>query len=375
MTKKIRHVSDVFKSHLTVKTVYKGGKSIVPKAGQKVYKLSSNENPIGMSPKALDAIKEYSQNLHRYPDNTDIRLRRALAKDFDYQLDVNQFIAASSGSEIIDLLARAFLREGDEVLISTPSFVPYNMFSAWSGATVIDVPLKGKHYELDVEGLLCAINNRTRIIFLTSPNNPTGTYLSKAILDTFLAQVPPDVLIVFDEVYRHFADAEDYVTALPYLKKYPNLVAINSFSKTYGLAAMRVGYCYTSLEVAHYVRQICKPFLIPQLSLEAAIAALKDDEFVKKTVKLVKKERLFLSHSFEQLGIDFLPSQANFFLIEPPIPSDKFVEYLMQAGIMTRPADNFGAKGKVRISIGTREANERLVEVMSELTAGNARIR
>ncbi|MEM6700931.1 MAG: histidinol-phosphate transaminase, partial [Bacteroidota bacterium] len=361
MTKKIKHINDVFKSHLTVKTVYKGGKSIMPRAGQKVYKLSSNENPIGMSPKALEAIQKYSQNLHLYPDNTDIRLREALVEDFDNQLHIDQFIAANSGSEIIDLLARAFLREGDEVLISTPSFVPYNMFSAWSGAKVVDVPLKGKNYELDVEGLLLAINERTRMIFLTSPNNPTGTYIPKATLEEFLAQVPPDVLIVFDEVYRHFADAEDYVTALPYLKRHSNLVAINSFSKTYGLAAMRVGYCYTSLEVARYVRQICKPFLIPQLSLEAAIAALKDEEFVAQTVQLVKEERIYLANAFQQLSIDFVPSQANFFLIEPPFPATEFVDYLMQKGIMTRPADNFGAQGKVRISIGTRAANERLV--------------
>lgn len=367
MTKKIRHISEVFKSHLTVKTVYKGGKSITPRAGQKVYKLSSNENPIGTSPKALQAIKKHSQNLHLYPDNTDIRLREALVEEFDNQLHIDQFIAASSGSEIIDLLARAFLREGDEVLISTPSFVPYNMFSAWSGAKVVDVPLKANSYELDTNALLQAINERTRILFLTSPNNPTGTYIPKATLDHFLSQVPPDVLIVFDEVYRHFADAEDYVTALPYLKKYPNLVAINSFSKTYGLAAMRVGYCYTSLDVAHYVRQICKPFLIPQLSLEAAIAALKDEEFVAQTAKLIKEERVFLREAFQELGINFTPSQANFFLIGPPILAAEFVDYLMQQGIMTRPADNFGAQGKVRISVGTREANECLIKVMKTM--------
>ncbi|MEL6942944.1 MAG: histidinol-phosphate transaminase, partial [Bacteroidota bacterium] len=262
---------------------------------------------------------------------------------------------------------KSFVREGDEVLISTPSFVPYNMFSAWSGARIVDVPLKGESYELDTESLLEAINERTRIIFLTSPNNPTGTYIPKAKLEAFLSKVPNDILIVFDEVYRHFADADDYVTALPYLQKYPNLVAINSFSKTYGLAAMRIGYCYTSLEVANYVRQICKPFLITQLSLEAAIAALKDDAFVKETVDLVKRERQYLSAAFEELGINYTPSQANFFLVDPPIPANEFVDYLMEQGIMTRPADNFGAAGKIRISVGTREANERLVEVMSTM--------
>ena len=363
-----KKINSVFKPYLDVKNRYKGGKSIQAKEpGQKVYKLSSNEHPFGTSPKVIEAIKRASQNFHIYPEVNDARLRDALVKDFDGILAKDQFLAANSGSEIIDHTFRAFLSPGDEVIISTPCFVPYGTFSRWLGATVIDIPLKGDHYELDVDSILGAITERTRIITVTSPNNPTGTYVPKAVFESLLESVPDDVLIIYDEVYRHFADAEDYTTGLPYVLAGKNVLAVNSFSKTYGLASMRVGYAYTTEEIANYIRQIIKPFNIPSLAMEAAIAALEDQEFVQQTRNLILQERRFLQHAFTDLGLNFTPSQANFFLINPPIPSADFVDFLIQHGIMTRPVDNFGAAGKVRISIGTHEANEALITALRQL--------
>ncbi len=254
-------IQSLFKPYLTVKNGYKGGKGISSKKeNQKTYKLSSNENPIGTSPLALEAIKNALTDLHLYPDTTDIRLREELVKSYNNQLDIDQFICAASGSELIDLIIRAFIREGDEVIVSTPCFVPYKMFSSWSGATVVDVPLKEADYALDVTNIVNAVTSKTRIVFLTSPNNPTGSYISKDEFESLMQLLPPNVVVVFDEVYWHFADAENYVRALPYISKYPNLIAINSFSKTYGLASLRVGYSYMNTEVAAYLRQICKPF-------------------------------------------------------------------------------------------------------------------
>ena len=361
-------IQSVFKPYLNVKNRYKGGKSIKPqREGDKVYKLSSNEHPFGTSPKVLEAIRKHTQDLHIYPDVNDSRLRDALVKDFNGQLEKDQFLAANSGSEIIDHTFRAFLKPGDEVIISTPCFVPYGTFSAWLGAKVIDVPLNGPLYQLDVDGILNAITDRTRIITVTSPNNPTGTYIPKDVFETLLNAVPDDVLIIYDEVYRHFADASDYTTAIPYVQAGKNVLAINSFSKTYGLASMRVGYGYTTTEIADYIRQVIKPFNIPTLAMEAAIAALEDKNFVEKTVQLIVRERQFLYQAFSSMGLDFVPSQANFFLMDPPIASAAFVEHLVANGIMTRPVDNFGAPGKVRISIGTREANEALVAALRKL--------
>ncbi len=359
-------IESIFKSYLEPKEVYKGGKNI-PASNQKVHKLSSNENPLGASPKAIAALKKAAMQVAIYPDQTDIRLREALVADFNGALAADQFICGNSGSEIIDMLLRAFLNEGDEVIYSNPCFLPYSVFSRWYGARQIDVPLKSPNYDLDIDGILKAITNKTKVIFLTSPNNPTGTYIAKPVLDDFLNRIPKNILIVFDEVYRHFANAEDYVTALPYVKQGHNVVAINSFSKTYGLAGQRIGYCYTTATIANYMRQIHKPFLLPLTSIEAAIGALNDHLFIENTVKTVLTGKAYLTEEFKKLSIDHWPTQANFFIIDPPLPEMEFTDKLMAEGIMVRPVSQFGAPGKVRITIGTQEANQALISALQKI--------
>ena len=362
-------IESIFKAHLEPKEVYKGGKNIPP-SHKKIYKLSSNENPLGASPKAIAAMKAAMDHIDIYPDQTDIRLREALVKDFDNQLAADQFLCGNSGSEILDILLRAFVSEGDEVIYSNPCFLPYSVFSRWYGAKTIDIPLLAPNYDLDVEGILNAITDRTKIIFLTSPNNPTGTYIPKAVMDDFMDRVPQNILIVFDEVYRHFADAEDYVTALPYVLAGHNVLGLNSFSKTYGLAGQRIGYGYTTATIANYVRLICKPFLLPLTSLEAAIGALNDTEFIEKTVQTVLEGRKFIAKAFDDLGITYWPSQANFFIIDPPFPEMEFTDKMMEEGIMVRPVSQFGAPGKVRITIGDQEANEAMVAALRNIMKG-----
>ena len=361
-----KDITSIFKPYLKPKEVYKGGRN-VPISDKKIYKLSSNENPIGASPKAVEALTKASKNIDIYPDQTDIRLREALVNDFYGQLEADQFINGNSGSEVIDMLLRAFVSEGDEVIFSNPCFLPYSVFSRWYGAKQIDIPLLEPHYDLDVEGILSAITDKTKVIFLTSPNNPTGSYISKAILEDFLNRVPKTILIVFDEVYRHFADAEDYVTALPFVLKGYNVLGLNSFSKTYGLAGLRIGYGYTTKTIANYLRLIHKPFLMPLTSLEAAIGALKDDGFIEKTVQTVHAGREFLQDAFTSLGIKFWPTQANFFIIDPPLPEMEFTDKLMQQGVMVRPVSQFGAPGKVRITIGNHEANRQLIAALERI--------
>lgn len=361
-----KDIQSIFKPHLVPKEVYKGGKNIPP-SDKKIYKLSSNENPLGASPKAVAAMKVAFDKIDVYPDQTDIRLREALVQDFDGQLTANQFICGNSGSEVIDMILRAFINEGDEVIYSNPCFLPYSVFSRWYGAEQIDVPLLQPNYDLDVEGILSAISERTKIIFLTSPNNPTGTYILKPVLDDFLNRIPKNIVVVLDEVYRHFADAKDYVTALPYVLEGHNVIGLNSFSKTYGLAGQRIGYCYTTETIANYIRLIQKPFLLPLTSIEAAIGALNDTDFIAKTVKTVLEGRTYLSKAFDELGIHYRPSQANFFIIDPPLPEMELTDKLMEEGIMVRPVSQFGAPGKVRITIGNQEANEALVKALRRL--------
>ncbi|WP_136467505.1 histidinol-phosphate transaminase [Flagellimonas onchidii] len=362
-----KEIESIFKSYLQPKKAYEGGKSAPSNDGQKIYKLSSNENPLGQSPLATEALIAAAKNVHIYPDQTDVRLREALVQDFGGELDKEQFICGNSGSEIIDMILRAFINEGDEVIFSNPCFLPYSVFSRWYGAKQIDIPLREPDYSLDVEQILSAITDRTKVVFLTSPNNPTGTYIPKAVLDDFLERIPKNIVVVLDEVYRHFADADDYVSGLPYVKEGHNLIAINSFSKTYGLAGQRIGYCYATQKIAQYLRQIHKPFLLPHTSTEAAIGALNDVEFIQNTVKTVVEGRKFLSEAFDKLGIKYWPTQANFFLVDPSLPEFEFTDFLMQRGVMVRPVSQFGAPGKVRITIGDQEANEALVAALEKL--------
>lgn len=361
-------IKTIFKPHLEPKEVYKGGKNI-PLSNKKIYKLSSNENPLGASPKAIEAAKKALENIDIYPDQTDIRLRQALVKDFDNALEVDQFITGNSGSEVIDMVLRAFVSEGDEVIYSNPCFLPYSVFSRWYGAQLIDVPLSKPDYSLDVAGILNAITSKTKVIFLTSPNNPTGTFIPKAVLEDFLKRIPKTILVVFDEVYRHFADAPDYVYALTYVQQGYNVLGLNSFSKTYGLAGLRIGYGYTTKTIANYLRLIHKPFLMPLPSLEAAIGALADTEFIENTVKTVQDGRQYLAATFASLGIKYWPSQANFFIIEPPLPEMEFTNTLMEHGVMVRPVSQFGAPGLVRITVGNQEANEVLVAALKQIMA------
>ncbi|WP_419212626.1 histidinol-phosphate transaminase [Maribacter sp. X9] len=356
-----------FKQYILEDSTYKGGsKKIVMPDGVEVHKLSSNENPLGYSPKVKQALENTLNDLSLYPDNTDIRLRQALVKDFEGVLAADNFISANSGSEIIDMISRAFLSEHDEIIVSQPCFLPYTAFTRWMGAKAINVPMTPE-FNYNLPGILDAITDKTKLIFLASPNNPSGNYIPKKELRQFIDQLPEHVVLVLDEVYRHFAEAEDYTSALPFVVEDKNVIGINSFSKTYGLAGLRVGYCYAPVAISSYIRKICKPFLLSSLALEGAIAALKDTDFVQKTVDLVKTERKFVLDALDAMQITYWPTQGNFVMIDPPVPDTEFVSFLEQRGIMVRPVGNFGAPGKVRISFGTREANKALIAAMELL--------
>ncbi|MFS4468519.1 pyridoxal phosphate-dependent aminotransferase [Maribacter sp. 2210JD10-5] len=356
-----------FKSYILEDSTYKGGgKKVVLPNGVDAHKLSSNENPLGYSKKVKDAITNSLNELNVYPDNTDIRLREALVKDFDNVLTADHFVTANSGSEIIDIIAKVFLSEGDEVIVSQPCFLPYMAFTRWMGATAINVPMT-EEYDYDLEGILKAITGNTKIIFLASPNNPSGNYIPFDKLTSFLDKVPKNIIVVYDEVYRHFAEASDYTSGVPFVLKGYNLIAINSFSKTYGLAGLRIGYCYAPLEISNYIRKVCKPFLLSSLALEGAIAALDDMDFVNDTVSLIKTERRFVLEELKKMGIKFWPTEGNFVLIDPPINDVDFTQFLLEKGIMVRPVSNFGAPGKVRISFGIRKANEAMLKAIKDL--------
>lgn len=362
---------NIFKPYLNVELQYKGGKPAdqIDTGGKPLYKLSSNENILGSSPKALEAIRKNIDSLSIYPQNTDAKLRQALADFYGDGMTPAHFIGTPSGSEAIELIIRGFLGEGLEAIVSNPAFMPYIMFSKKQGGKIIDIPLRADDYSLPVEDILNAVNDNTRLIFLTSPNNPTGTYIPKADLDRLIDNLPDHVIVVYDEVYYQYADAEDFTTALPYVKEGRNVIAINSFSKAYGLAGMRIGYAYSTPEIIAYISQLYKPFFLNTLAHEGAIAALQDNEFINKTVELVQTEKAFLYEELDKLPIKYWKTQGNFILLKPEMDEYTFEEKMQSEGVMVRPVAGFGAPGCVRVTIGHRASSEAFIAGLKKILA------
>ncbi|MEL7021575.1 MAG: histidinol-phosphate transaminase, partial [Bacteroidota bacterium] len=357
----------IFKPYLSVTSSYRGGKSR-GEAGatqRKTYKLSSNENLLGPSPKAVAALQQHLPHLNEYSDYQDQRLRDALARFYTTQgLDAAQFITANSGVEILEMVVRGFLDTDLEIIISTPAFGPYKLFSLKHAARVVDIPLDATDYSLDVDGILAAVNEKTRLVFLTSPNNPTGGHIPRAELDRLVYSLPNHVVVVYDEVYYQYPTAEDYVRAYEYVQQGRRVIGVNSFSKAYGLAGLRVGYAYSTPEIANYLRQIARPFMINTLTTEAAIAALGDEAHIQRTQELIWKERPRIMQALRHLGVKYWESQANFVLIAPDMDEYEFEQRMLQEGIMVRTMAAFGAPGHIRITIGTEEANDALITAL-----------
>ncbi|MEL6142994.1 MAG: aminotransferase class I/II-fold pyridoxal phosphate-dependent enzyme, partial [Bacteroidota bacterium] len=300
----------LFKSYIGQDISYLGGKSIdeVTTQVDKVYKLSSNENPIGASPLAVKAIKEQAESLYLYPDRTDKKLCIALADYYEQILGPEHFFAANSGSESLEYIIRAFMGEGTECIFSTPGFSLYENLVNWVGGRSVVVPLIGDNHELDVNAILNSVNAKTRLIFITSPNNPTGSYVKSHELAYILDRVPDHVVVVYDEVYHLFADAPDYTTAMPFVAAQKQVIGLNSFSKSFGLAGLRLGYFYTTPKLIRYIRGMTRPFLLNTLALKAGVAALSDHSFIADTVAITKNGREFLYKELEQLQIKYWKS-------------------------------------------------------------------
>jgi len=365
-------LDDILKPSLLPKSDYKAGKSKSEVAqgtrAEKIYKLSSNENILGSSPRALQAIRDNIDILNEYCDRSDGKLRKALSEFYNEQnLSPDQFITDNSAVSLINMIEQAFLVPGDEVIITNPAFKPYAVFARKLGARVVDVPLEGDAFLPDVKAIGNAINDRTRLLFLTSPNNPTGSYIPKGIMDSIVELLPDHVVLVYDEVYYQFVDTEDYVRAYNYLDSGKNIIGVNSLSKAYGLAGLRSGYAYSSSRIARYVSQLRTPFMINTLTLEGSIAALQDDEFIKKTASTILEEKYFLYEQLDRLGVKYWPTQANFITIKPEMNDVEFEGRMLEEGVMVRPVANFGAPGCIRVTIGDREANKAYLEALEKV--------
>ena len=322
-------------------------------------KLASNENPLGPSPKAVSAVKKVLEGLNRYPDGSGFYLSQALAKQ--YGVEPGQVILGNGSNELIELVVRTFVQSGDEIVSADPSFVVYKMITQAAGGTNVIVPCKDMRHDLDA--MAERITPKTKIVFVANPNNPTGTMNTKAEMDRFLARVPDHVIVAVDEAYFEYVTHADYPDSLDYLKEGKNILVLRTFSKIYGLAGLRIGYGITSTEIAELMNKVRQPFNTNSLAQVAALAALSDRKHVEKSVAVNNEGKQFLYQSFQQLGISYVPTEANFILFETAQDAKDVFNALMKQGVIIRP---MGPK-RLRVTIGLPEENKRFVAELEKI--------
>lgn len=350
--------------------VYQPGKTIDDVKREygltEVIKLASNENPYGSSPKAKEAIVAHLDNLALYPDGASLNLRWDLAEFLGVK--PGQLIFGNGSDESLLMISRAYLSEGTNTVMASPTFSQYRSNAIIEGAELIEVPLKnGVH---DLEAMAEAINEQTRVVWVCNPNNPSGTIVTTTELEAFLKKVPKDVLVVLDEAYYEYVVDPEYPKTIPMLAEYPNLIILRTFSKIYGLATMRVGYGIASEELVSQLEHVREPFNTGALGQVAARAALHDQDFVKKCRELNREGMKQYTDAFEEWGLDYFPSQTNFILVNLNQDSDEVFKKFLSKGIILRSGNALGHPGYQRITIGTPEQNEKVLAVLKEIVTG-----
>ncbi len=326
-------------------------------------KLASNENPLGPSPMALHAIEKALSGLNRYPDGSGRELVMKLSKY--HGVSYNNIILGNGSDEIIEMLTNAFLLPEDEVIIPKPSFLMYEISAQSAGAKLISIPLK--FLSIDLDAITDAITDKTRLIFLCNPNNPTGTVISKKSFEKFIKNIPGDIIVVMDEAYMEFIRDRDCVRGLDYINSEFNIVTLRTFSKIYGLAGLRIGYGVMPEYIAGILNRIRPPFNASSLAQAGAAAALDDKEFFDKTVKLVHDELEFMYESLNKIGIGFFPTQSNFYLIDVKKSADDVFESMLRLGVIVRSMTSYGYPEYIRVSIGLHEENIRFINALKKV--------
>jgi histidinol-phosphate aminotransferase len=328
-------------------------------------KMASNENPLGPSPMAMDAVKEALTGAHIYPDGNSTELREALSSRLDVPVDC--LLVAHGVDEALDLMAYAFLSKGDEIVVGDPTFTSYELAALTMGAAISRIPLKG--FRQDVPAMLEAVGERTVMFFLCSPLNPTGTAISEPELKEALESLPEQVILILDEAYVEYVTDPDYPDALAYFKRYPNLVITRTFSKIYGLAGLRVGYVICSPEIRQALEKVKLPFNVNRLGQVAALAALGDEEHAARSREANVRGRDRIYAVLEDMGLDYVPTQANFILVNNGKYSDLF-DRLLRQGVIVRAGEPLGLAGYVRITIGDDAQNDRLEGALRAIAGG-----
>ncbi len=330
-----------------------------------IIKLASNENPLGPSQKVLDAIAS-TKDLSRYPDGNGFNLKKALADKHNIKMD--RITLGNGSNDILEMVARAFVNAEHQVIYSQHSFAVYPIVTQAVGAEHVVVP--ANEWGHDLPAMLAAITNKTRLMFIANPNNPTGTWINSEGLRHLLENVPEHVIVLVDEAYFEYASAEDdYPDTSLWLNDFSNLIVTRTFSKAYGLAGLRVGYGLSHPDIANLLNRVRQPFNNNSLALVAAETALQDEQYIERSVTLNQSGMQALIEAFDKLGLEFIPSKGNFICADFKQPADGLYQALLKAGIIVRPVASYGMPNYLRISIGLESENIRFINELTKIMA------
>ncbi len=358
------------RKHLLKINTYEAGRpidEIKRQLGLKnIIKLASNENPLGPSPKAMDAVRKNLLSVNRYPDSNGFYLKKRIAKHFN--LEPSNIVLGNGSDELIELIIKAFVEDSENIITSDFTFLEYKIISLANDRTVITLPLK--YFKYDLDAIKKRIDQKTKVIFIANPNNPTGTYVTKYEIEEFFKGLPEDLLVVLDEAYDAFIDVDDFPNSLSYLKR-KNLLVLKTFSKTYGLAGLRIGFALGNPELISCLERVRQPFNVNSLAQAAAAAALDDREFLNKTRKLILGGKKYLYAGLAQLGIAYVSSVANFILIDVGRDGQALFKEMLKYGVIVRDMRQYGLKNFVRVTIGTKKENKRFMKVLKKVLKVN----
>lgn len=326
-----------------------------------IVKLASNENPLGISPKAAEAIPKVIAELARYPDGSGYELKQALASKLGVASE--RIVLGNGSNDVLEMAARAFLSPGTRAVYAQHAFAVYPLATQASGAKGVEVP--ARDYGHDLPAMLKAIDGDTRVVFIANPNNPTGTFIEPGAMHDFLKQVPSTVLVVLDEAYQEYLPAHLQADTVAWLREFPNLVITRTFSKIYGLAGLRLGYALAHEAVADLMNRVRQPFNANSIALAAAIPALSDDDFIRRSREVNFAGMALLTEGFKRLELQYIPSQGNFVSVRVGDGAEVF-RRLLKRGVIVRPVAGYGMPQHLRVTIGSERENRRLLEALQE---------
>lgn len=330
---------------------------------QDIIKLASNENPIGPSPLGIKAIRDCADQVNLYPDGDCYYLKNDLAEYL--KVKPENLIMGNGSNDVLQIIADTFITPDDEVIYSRHAFVVYSLVTQVADAKAVIVDMID--YTHDLQAMADAITDKTKVIFIANPNNPTGTMVTSEQVEQFMKRVPDDVVVVFDEAYYEYVTRSDYPQTLKYIKDGRTVITLRTFSKIYGLAGLRVGYGIARQDIVEVLNKVRQPFNVSMIAQAAARASLKDKEHVAKSIKINSEGKEFLYKELEKMGLDYVPTEANFILIHVGRSGAEVMSKMLKKGVIVRPVGGYELPNSIRVTIGTPEQNQKFISALKEV--------